>query len=66
VTACCAASIFSPRVELKVTLRAPRAANVSSSKRALARPRITKDGVTVAKEIELEDKSRTMGAQMVR
>ena len=29
-------------------------------------PRITKDGVTVAKEIELEDKFENMGAQMVR
>ncbi len=29
-------------------------------------PRITKDGVTVAKEVELEDKFENMGAQMVR
>ena len=29
-------------------------------------PRVTKDGVTVAKEIELEDKFESMGAQMVR
>ena len=29
-------------------------------------PRITKDGVTVAKEIELEDKFENMGAQMVK
>ena len=29
-------------------------------------PRITKDGVTVAKEIELQDKFENMGAQMVR
>ena len=29
-------------------------------------PRMTKDGVTVAKEIELEDKFENMGAQMVR
>src|SRR5262249_32651257 len=29
-------------------------------------PRVTKDGVTVAKEIELEDKFENMGAQMVR
>src|SRR5450756_1254976 len=32
----------------------------------LGPPRITKDGVTVAKEIELEDKFENMGAQMVR
>jgi chaperonin GroEL (HSP60 family) len=31
-----------------------------------APPRITKDGVTVAKEIELEDKFENMGAQMVQ
>jgi chaperonin GroEL len=35
-------------------------------RRLLALPRITKDGVTVAKEIELEDKFENMGAQMVR
>ena len=44
---------------------APRAAT-SCSTRAYGAPRITKDGVTVAKEIELEDKFENMGAQMVR
>ncbi len=44
---------------------APRAAT-SSSRRASARPTITKDGVTVAKEIELENKFENMGAQMVK
>ena len=39
---------------------------MSSSTRATAAPRITKDGVTVAKEIELEDKFENMGAQMLR
>src|SRR4026208_903905 len=34
--------------------------------KAFGAPRITKDGVTVAKEIELEDKFENMGAQMVR
>ena len=44
---------------------APRAAT-SSSRRASARPTVTKDGVTVAKEIELENRFENMGAQMVR
>ena len=39
---------------------------MSCSTSPSARPRITKDGVTVAKEIELEDKFENMGAQMVR
>ena len=34
--------------------------------KSLGSPRITKDGVTVAKEIELDDKFEKMGAQMVR
>jgi chaperonin GroEL len=39
---------------------------MSCSTSRTAAPRITKDGVTVAKEIELEDKFENMGAQMVR
>ncbi len=35
-------------------------------KKSFGAPRTTKDGVTVAKEIELEDKFENMGAQMVR
>src|ERR1044072_4316061 len=49
---------------VKVTL-GPRGRNVVLDKN-FAAPRITKDGVTVAKEIELEDKFENMGAQMVR
>ena len=49
---------------VKVTL-GPKGRNVVLDKRFGA-PRITKDGVTVAKEIELEDKFENMGAQMVR
>jgi chaperonin GroEL len=49
---------------VKVTL-GPKGRNVVIDKRFGA-PRITKDGVTVAKEIELEDKFENMGAQMVR
>ena len=49
---------------VKVTL-GPRGRNVSSRSRG-ARPTVTKDGVTVAKEIELEDKFANMGAQMVK
>ena len=49
---------------VKVTL-GPRGRNVVISK-SFGAPRITKDGVTVAKEIELEDKMENMGAQMVR
>lgn len=50
---------------VKVTLLAPKAANVIIDKKFGA-PQITKDGVTVAKEIELEDKFANMGAQMVK
>ena len=49
---------------VKVTL-GPKGRNVILDK-AYGAPRITKDGVTVAKEIELEDKFENMGAQMVR
>src|SRR6202453_5156321 len=49
---------------VKVTLR-PKGRNVVLDK-SFGAPRITKDGVTVAKEIELEDKFENMGAQMVR
>ena len=48
----------------KVTL-GPKGRNVVLDK-SFGAPRITKDGVTVAKEIELEDKFENMGAQMVR
>src|ERR1700716_4268440 len=48
----------------EVTL-GPKARNVVLDK-SFGAPRITKDGVTVAKEIELEDKFENMGAQMVR
>src|SRR5260221_14365167 len=49
---------------VKVTL-GPKGRNVVIDK-AFGAPRITKDGVTVAKEIELVDKFENMGAQMVR
>ncbi|AMS39141.1 molecular chaperone GroEL [Aminobacter sp. Y103A] len=49
---------------VKVTL-GPKGRNVIID-RAYGAPRITKDGVTVAKEIELSDKFENMGAQMVR
>jgi chaperonin GroEL len=49
---------------VKVTL-GPKGRNVVMEK-SFGAPRITKDGVTVAKEIELEDKFENMGAQMVR
>ncbi len=49
---------------VKVTL-GPKGRNVVIDK-SFGSPRITKDGVTVAKEIELEDKFENMGAQMVR
>ena len=62
-TRCCAASTFSP-TRCKVTL-GPKGRNVVLDK-SFGAPRITKDGVTVAKEIELEDKFENMGAQMVR
>ena len=49
---------------VKVTL-GPKGRNVVLEK-SFGAPRITKDGVTVAKEIELEDKFENMGAQMVK
>ena len=49
---------------MRVTL-GPKGRNVVIDK-SFGAPRITKDGVTVAKEIELEDEFENMGAQMVR
>src|SRR5476651_693940 len=49
---------------VKVTL-GPKGRNVILDK-SYGAPRITKDGVTVAKEVELSDKFENMGAQMVR
>jgi len=49
---------------VKITL-GPKGRNVVLDK-SFGAPRITKDGVTVAKEIELADKFENMGAQMVR
>src|SRR6201990_556137 len=49
---------------VKVTL-GPKGRNVVIEK-SFGAPRITKDGVTVAKEIELDDKFENMGAQMLR
>ncbi|MGD0764501.1 MAG: chaperonin GroEL [Roseiarcus sp.] len=49
---------------VRVTL-GPKGRNVILDK-SFGAPRVTKDGVTVAKEIELEDKFENMGAQMVR
>src|SRR5438477_7281142 len=49
---------------VKVTL-GPKGRNVVLEK-SFGAPRTTKDGVTVAKEIELEDKFENMGAQLVR
>ena len=49
---------------VKVTL-GPKGRNVVLDK-SFGAPRVTKDGVTVAKEIELADKFEDMGAQMVR
>jgi chaperonin GroEL len=49
---------------VKVTL-GPKGRNVALEK-SFGAPRITKDGVTVAKEIELDDRFENMGAQMVR
>ena len=49
---------------VKVTL-GPKGRNVGISKKFGA-PQITKDGVTVAKEVELEDQFQNMGAQMVK
>src|SRR5262245_54001037 len=49
---------------VRVTL-GPKGRNVVLEK-SFGGPRVTKDGVTVAKEIELDDKFENMGAQMVR
>ena len=49
---------------VKVTL-GPKGRNVVLDK-SFGSPRITKDGVTVAKEVELSDKFENMGAQMVK
>ena len=49
---------------VRVTL-GPRGRNVVIEK-SFGSPTVTKDGVTVAKEIELEDKFENMGAQMVK
>ncbi|MHC2541205.1 chaperonin GroEL (HSP60 family) [Sinorhizobium meliloti] len=49
---------------VRVTL-GPKGRNVVIDK-SFGAPRITKDGVSVAKEIELEDKFENMGAQMLR
>src|SRR3981081_1509934 len=49
---------------VRVTL-GPKGRNVVIDK-SFGAPRITKDGVTVAKEIELEDKFENMGAQLAR
>ena len=49
---------------VKVTL-GPKGRNVVLDK-SYGAPRVTKDGVTVAKEIELEDKFENMGAQMLK
>src|SRR5690606_34272572 len=49
---------------VKVTL-GPKGRNVIISK-SFGAPQVTKDGVTVAKEIELEDTLENMGAQMVK
>ncbi|HQA25409.1 MAG TPA: TCP-1/cpn60 chaperonin family protein, partial [Candidatus Competibacteraceae bacterium] len=49
---------------VKVTL-GPKGRNVLLDK-AFGAPTVTKDGVSVAKEIELEDKFENMGAQMVK
>jgi chaperonin GroEL len=50
---------------VKTTL-GPKGRNVVIEKVVRLAPRITKDGVTVAKEIELSDKFENMGAQMVK
>ena len=59
---CCAASNSRQRRQGHAR---PQGCNVVIEK-SFGAPRITKDGVTVAKEIELEDKFENMGAQMVR
>jgi len=62
-TRCLRASTFSP-IAVKVTL-GPKGRNVILE-RSYGAPTITKDGVSVAKEIELKDKFENMGAQMVK
>ncbi|MEI8275329.1 MAG: chaperonin GroEL [Hyphomicrobiales bacterium] len=52
-------------ISLATVTLGPKGRNVVIDK-SYGAPRITKDGVTVAKEIELEDKFENMGAQMVR
>ena len=60
----CAASTNSP-TRVKVTASGREGRNVVLEKK-FGGPTITKDGVTVAKEIELKDPLENMGAQMVR
>ena len=60
----CSAEFDTLAHAVRVTL-GPKGRNVVLDK-SYGAPRITKDGVTVAKEIELEDKFENMGAQMVR
>ena len=64
VTACCAGRRYSQQ-RRQGDARSEAGRNVILDK-SYGVPRITKDGVTVAKEIELEDKFENMGAQMVR
>jgi len=61
--ACCEASISLPNA-VRVTL-GPKGRNVVIEK-SFGAPRITKDGVAVAKEIELADKFENLGAQLIR
>ena len=61
--ACCEASTSSTT---RSKSRSARRAATSIIDKSYGAPRITKDGVTVAKEIELSDKFENMGAQMVR
>src|ERR1044072_1462400 len=56
--------VEAPADAVRVAL-GPKGRNVVIDK-SFGAPRITKDGVTVAKEIELEDKFENMGAQMIR
>ena len=59
--ACCAASTRLPKA-VKVTLSRPQGSQRDPWTKSYGAPRITKDGVTVAKEIELSDKFENMGA----
>ena len=61
--ACCAASTSWPTPSRR---RWVRRAATSCSTKSFGAPTITKDGVSVAKEIELADKFENMGAQMVK